>query len=293
MPRALWKGAITFGLVHVPVTLYPAAQEVGIDFDWLDKRTMDPVGYKRINKRTGKEIHTTDIVKGIKQDSGDYVVVTDDQIKAAYSKATQTIEIESFVSAGEISFTLLESPYYLEPLGKADKVYALLRESMYEAGVIGIARVVMHTKEHLAALIPSGAVLMLNTMRWATEIRPLAEIKVPAQGTKATGLLPAEMKMAAQLIKDMTGPWKPQDYRDQFSDAVNALVRKKVKAGDTQTVIALEGAPDALSHNIIDLTELLANSLSGRKKSGNAALPEGRPGTVKKLTTKPPAPKRA
>ncbi|MBC7619881.1 MAG: Ku protein, partial [Candidatus Saccharibacteria bacterium] len=158
---------------------------------------------------------------------------------------------------------------------------------------IGIARVVMHTKEHLAALIPSGALLMLNTIRWATEIRPLDEIKVPAQGTKATGLLPAEMKMAAQLIKDMTGPWKPQDYADQFSDAVNALVRKKVKAGDTQTVIALEGAPDATSHNIIDLTELLANSLSGRKKSGNAVRSEGRPGTVKKLTTKPPAPKRA
>ena len=293
MPRAIWKGAITFGLVHVPVALYPAAQEVGIDFDWLDKRTMDPVGYKRINKRTGTEIHTTDIVKGIKQESGDYVVLTDDQIKAAYPKATQTIEIESFVSAGEISFTLLESPYYLEPIGKADKVYALLRESMFEAGVIGIARVVMHTKEHLAALIPSGALLMLNTMRWATEIRPLNEIKVPAQGTKATGLLPAEMKMAAQLIKDMTGPWKPQDYADQFSEAVNALVRKKVKAGDTQTVIALKGAPDAKSHNIIDLTELLANSLSGRKKSANAARPDGRPGTVKKLTTKPPAPKRA
>ena len=163
MPRVIWKGAISFGLVHVPVALYPASQQVGIDFDWLDKRSMDPVGYKRVNKRTGQDIDAADIVKGIKQDDGDYVVLSDAQIKAAYPSATQTIEIESFVQASEIAFTLLETPYYLEPIGKGERVYALLREAMAEAGVIGIARVVMHTKEHLAALIPSGAALVLNT----------------------------------------------------------------------------------------------------------------------------------
>src|SRR5664279_1451471 len=157
MPRPIWKGAITFGLVNVPIALYPASQEAGIDFDWLDKRSMDPVGYKRINKRTGEEIQGDDIVKGIKQEGGAYVVLSDEQIKAAYPKSTQTIEIESFVKAAEIDFELLEKPYYLEPSGKgADKVFALLRESMREAGVVGIARVVMHTTEHLAALIPSG-----------------------------------------------------------------------------------------------------------------------------------------
>ena len=181
MPRAIWKGAISFGLVHVPVSLYPASQEVGIDFDWLDKRSMDPVGYQRVNKRTGKEIQKDDIVKGIKQDDGDYVLLSEDEIKAAFPKSTQTIEIEAFVKASEIPFVLLERPYFLEPLGKGDKVYALLRESMLEAGVIGIARVVMHTKEHLAALIPSGAALMLNTIRWASEMRPADELKLPAE----------------------------------------------------------------------------------------------------------------
>jgi len=172
MPRVIWKGAITFGLVHVPVALYPASQDVGIDFDWLDKRSMDPVGYKRVNKRTGKDIQADDIVKGIKQDDGDYVILSEEQIKAAYPKSTQTIEIESFVNASEMPFTLMDTPYYLEPVGKGEKVYALLREAMIEAGVIGIARVVMHTKEHLAALIPSGAALVLNTLRWAARSAP-------------------------------------------------------------------------------------------------------------------------
>ena len=120
---------------------------------------------ERINKRTGKEIQAADIVKGVKQDDGNYVVLTEEQIKAAYPKATQTIEIESFVNASEIPFILLERPYYLEPVGKGEKVYSLLREAMREAGVIGIARVVMHSKEHLAALIVSGPALMLNTIR--------------------------------------------------------------------------------------------------------------------------------
>lgn len=275
MPRVIWKGAITFGLVHVPVALYPASQDVGIDFDWLDKRSMDPVGYKRVNKRTGKEIQSADIVKGIKQDDGEYVILSEDQIKAAYPKSTQTIEIETFVKASEIPFTLLETPYYLEPVGKGEKVYALLRESMLEAGVIGIARVVMHTKERLAALVPSGAALVLNTIRWAGEIRSLKALKLPAEGKTAAGLKPGELKMAAQLIGDMTGPWKSEDYSDQFSDAILSLVRNKVEAGETATVTTLEDAPSlAGASNVVDLTDLLAKSLARRKpgrrsESGN------------------------
>ena len=271
MPRVIWKGAITFGLVHVPVALYPASQDVGIDFDWLDKRSMDPVGYKRVNKRTGKDIQAANIVKGIKQDDGDYVILSEDQIKAAYPKSTQTIEIESFVKASEIAFTLLETPYYLEPVGKGEKVYALLRESMLEAGVIGIARVVMHTKEHLAALIPSGAALVLNTLRWAGEIRPLADLKLPAEGKTAADLKPGELKMAAQLISDMTGSWKSDDYSDKFSDAILALVSKKVEAGETTTVTPLEDVPsEAGASNVVDLTDLLAKSLAKRKTGSSA-----------------------
>ena len=159
----IWKGAISFGLVHVPVALYPASQEDGIDFDWLDRRSMDPVGYKRINKRTGKEIDKDDIVKGVKQDNGKYVVLERRGDRARpIRRSTQTIEIEAFVDADEIPSSTSRRPYYLAPLAKGEKVYALLREAMAQAGVVGIARVVMHTKEHLAALMPGGPALMLE-----------------------------------------------------------------------------------------------------------------------------------
>lgn len=278
-PRVIWKGAISFGLVHVPVALYPASQDSGIDFDWLDRRSMDPVGYQRINKRTGKPIQGDDIVKGIQQEDGEYVLVTDAQIKAAYPVSTQTIEIETFVQAAEIPFLLLEKPYYLEPIGKGEKVYALLREAMAQSGVIGIARVVMHTKEHLAALIPMGPALVLNTIRWASEIRPVDDLKLPAAGKTAAGVKPAELKMATQLISDMTGPWDATAYEDRFVSAVQALVRQKVKAGDTKTVKPLEEVSEASApSNVVDLTELLARSLSGRKggKEKKAAAPRRR-----------------
>ena len=273
MARIVWKGAISFGLVHVPVALYPASQETGIDFDWLDKRSMDPVGYKRVNKRTGKEIPAEHIVKGVKLDDGDYVVLSEEEIKAAFPKSTQTIEIEAFVKAVEIPFVLLERPYYLEPIGKGERVYALLREAMSIAGVIGIARVVMHTKEHLAALIPAGPALMLNTIRWATEVRPQAEIKFPQQGVAATGLKPSELKMAGQLIADMTAKWTPDAYEDTFAAAVHALVQRKVKAGKTEHVQPLEDAPGdtGMRSNVVDLTELLAKSLAGRSATKSGA----------------------
>lgn len=267
MSRVIWKGAFSFGLVHVPVALYPASQESGIDFDWLDKRSMDPVGYQRINKRTGKTIESEDIVKGIEQADGHYVVLSDDEIKAAYPKTTQTIEIETFVQASDISLCLLEKPYYLEPVSKGEKVYALLREAMAQAGVIGVARVVLHTKEHLAVLVPSGRTLMLNTIRWPGDIRPSDDLKLPPTGKGAAGLKPAELKMAMQLIADMTGSWQAEDYRDRFVDAIHALVQRKVQAGETETVGALEPAPEAASSNVVDLTELLARSLGQRKAS--------------------------
>ncbi len=268
MPRVIWKGAISFGLVHVPVSLYPASQEIGIDFDWLDKRSMDPVGYKRVNKRTGKEIERDDIVKGIKQEGGDYVVLSEDEIMAAYPVSTQTIEIETFVEADQIPFTYLERPYYLAPAAKGEKVYALLRDAMVSAGVVGVARVVMHTKERLCALIPDGDALLLNTIRWAEEIRPRDEIAFPVDG-KTAKAKEGELKMAVQLIRDMTGDWKPKDYTDKFTPAIHALAAQRVKAGKTEKVTSLEGDVTEPASNVVDLTELLKESLETRKLGGH------------------------
>jgi DNA end-binding protein Ku len=155
--RTLWKGAITFGLVHIPVGLHTASTEQGVDFDWLDKRSMDPVGYKRINKRTGKEIEKENIVKGVEYEDGKYVVISPDEIEAVYPRTTQTIEIQRFIDANDIPFVYLERPYYVEPINKGQKVYALLREVLVKTGKVGLAKVVIATKQHLAVLVPSGA----------------------------------------------------------------------------------------------------------------------------------------
>jgi DNA end-binding protein Ku len=282
MPRAVWKGAISFGLVHVPVSLYPASGEGGIDFDWLDKRTMDPVGYKRINKRTGREIDKSNIVKGVKVESGDYVVLSDEEVEAAYPKTTKTIALESFVQAAEVPFTYLDRPYYLEPLAGGEKVYALLREAMAEARVIGIARVVMHVKEHLAALIPAGPTLLLNTLRWDADVRPPEDLKLPPEG-KAS-FKPAELKMATQLIGDMTAKWRADHYEDQFTAAVQALVKQRVKAGKTAQVEPLEDATPPAS-NVVDLTELLAQSLRRGTPAQKAASPAGKQSAAAKQAT--------
>jgi len=269
MPRSIWKGAIAFGLVHVPVALYPASQEDDIDFDWLDKRSMDPVGYQRINKRTGRPIKKEDIVKGVQQEDGSYVLMDEDEIRNAYPKTMQTIEIEAFVKASEIPFVYLEKPYYLEPIAKADKVYALLREAMIADGVIGIARVVMHTKEHLAALMPDGPMLVLNTLRWASEVRSWDELRIPPAG-KAK-LKDSELKMAGQLVSELTVPWKADAYHDKFAEAIQKLVKARAAAGKTQEVTPVESPVDpSAPSNVVDLTALLKNSLGKRRGAAEA-----------------------
>jgi len=264
-PRVLWKGAISFGLVHIPVALYSATTSQAIDFDWLDKRTMDPVGYKRINKKTGKEIARENIVKGIEYEDGEYVVLSDKEIADAYPKTTQTIEIESFVPANAIPFVYLERPYYVAPINRGAKVYALLRETLQRTGRIGMARVVIQTKQHLAALVPVGPGLVLNLLRWGADIRPWTDLPLPSEDAKKAGLREQEIKMAEQLVEDMSAEWDPADYKDEFKDEILRLVDRKVAAGQTETVTQPEpeegqGA-ESRGAKIIDLTELLQRSL--------------------------------
>lgn len=275
MPRSTWKGAISFGLVHIPVAMYPASKDDDIDFDWLDRRSMDPVGYKRVNKKTGKEIDKDDIVRGVDVGDGKYVVLSDDEIKAAYPRATQTIDIEAFVSQSDIPFVQLERPYYLEPAGRgAGKVYALLREALLERQRIGIARVVMSRKQHLAALIPSARGLLLNLLRWAAEIRPWNELDLPDAGTK--GLQARELAMATQLIDELGAEWKPEQYRDTFKERIVELVERKAKAGEAEIVEPVESGDAPAAANVVDLTELLKRSLKKPARQGDHAKPTAR-----------------
>lgn len=262
MPRAVWKGAIAFGLVHVPVAMYPASQENEIDFDWLDRRTMDPVGYKRINKRTGREVGKEHIVKGVRHGEGRYVVLDDDEIRAAYPRTTQTIEIESFVPADQVPFVYLERPYYLEPAARADKPYALLREALARESLIGIARLVMHAKEHLAALLPAGPALMLGTLRWTAEVRSAEGLKLPPAGDRS--LAADELRMAGELVRRMATRFEPQRFEDRFAGAIRTLVERKAKAGKAKSVEPFEATPQG-GADVIDLTDLLRRSLAPRK----------------------------
>ena len=287
--RSLWKGAITFGLVHIPIGLYSATEESDVDFDWLDKRTLDPVGYKRINKRTGREIDKDNVVKGVAHGKGNYVVLSPEEIAEAYPRTTQTIEIEAFVDIAEVPFVYLEKPYYTAPVNKGEKVYKLLREALKETGKAGLARVVIHSKQHLAVLLPCGPALVLNLLRWGGEIRAWSDLPLPSEGK--AGIKDAELKMARSLIEDMSGHWSAKDFRDEFHDAIMKLVERKAKAGETATVGPLEEPPEPQGAEVIDLTELLRRSLKGGAKP--AAKPRKRSGTASKSTAARRAPAKA
>ncbi|AET89347.1 Ku protein [Burkholderia sp. YI23] len=272
MPHMIWKGAISFGLVHVPVQLYPATQSEKVGFNLLDKRSMDPIGYKQINKNTGKEVTRDNIVRGFEYEKGKYVVMTDAEIRAANPESTQTVDILAFVDAPDISFLSLDTPYYLAPDRKGEKVYALLRDALKDTGKVGIASVVLHNKQHLAALIPVGPALALNTLRWGDEVRDFTEFKFPDENTKKAGVTPKELEMAKRLIDDMSDTWDPSKYHDTFRDDIMALVDKKVKEGKVAEVMTIEEGGDKPSADILDLSELLKRSL---KKGGAAPAKRG------------------
>jgi DNA end-binding protein Ku len=279
--RALWKGAISFGLVHIPVEVYSAVQDHGLDLTMLDRRDFSPVGYKRYNKSTGKEVSWDDIVKGYEYENDEYVVLSDEDLKRANPEATQTIDIQAFVVAADVPLTYYEQPYYLAPSRGGAKVYALLRETLRKAGKIGIATVVMRTKQHLCALVCVEDKIVLNTLRYAAELRDTEELKLPPATIKAAGISDKELQMALSLVEGMSDEWKPEQYHDTYKDDVLALVKKKVKAGQTKTITAAEpDAKPAKTSNVIDLVALLQDSLGKRpakgtvKKSSAKAAPE-------------------
>jgi len=263
--RALWKGAISFGLVHIPVEMYSAVQEHELDLTMLDRRDFSPVGYKRYNKTTGKDVTWDDIVKGYEYQDNEYVVLSDEDLKRANVEATQTIDILAFVDAADVPLTYFEQPYYLAPSRGGAKVYALLRETLRKAGKIGIATVVIRTKQHLCALVCDDDKIVLNTLRYANEIRSAEELKLPPATMKAAGISDKELQMALSLVEGMSEPWKPEQYHDTYKDDVLALVKKKVKAGQTKTITAPEPESKAAkSSNVVDLVALLQDSLGKR-----------------------------
>lgn len=263
MARAIWKGAISFGLVHIPVALVSASESRGVDFDWLDKRSMDPVGYKRVNKNTGKEVAKENIVKGVEYGQGHYVVLSEEEIRAAHPRSTQTIEIFAFVESAQIPLQNIDTPYYLSPDKRGGKVYALLREALVATDKVALARVVLRTRQHLAALMPLESALALVMLRWPEEVRDLDILDLGSEVTKPS-LAKAELDMAKRLIEDMSTDWTPADYEDSFTAQVMELVERKAKAGKIERVESAVAEEERRGADIIDLTELLKRSLGGK-----------------------------
>ena len=265
--RTLWKGAISFGLVHIPITLHSATAENRMKFNLLDKRTMNPVGNKQVNKATGEAMTKEEVVKGFEYEKDQYVTLTPDEIKAALPKSTQTIEIESFIDGTQIPTAYYNKPYYVAPASKGQKPYLLLLETMRRTGKVGIARVVISTRQHLAALMPSESGLVLELLRWEDEVRDTAGLPLP--DAKDTKISDRELKMAEQLVTELEDEWKPDEFHDEFREKLEQVVQEKVKAGEGGHVVKpLEGEEVKTSADIIDLTELLRRSL---RKGGGAA----------------------
>ncbi|HEX2825333.1 MAG TPA: Ku protein [Burkholderiales bacterium] len=270
MPRTLWKGAISFGLVTIPVSLYPASRSERLSFDMIDKRDFSPVGYKRYNKRTGEEITMENIVKGYEYEKGEYVVVTDEDFKQANVEATQTVDIVGFVDAASVAPYYYDTPYYLEPGKRGEKGYKLLREVLRKTGRIGIANVVIRSKQHLAALIPLENMLLMNTLRFANEIRPASELDLPEEGS--SGVSDKEIAMAERLVDDMTEKWKPEQYKDTYTADLMKQIEKKISSGETHTLTPPSGetAEPRRGAEVIDLVSLLRKSLDKKGKGASA-----------------------
>jgi len=268
MARAIWKGAISFGLVHIPVALVSATSSQGVDFDWLDNRSMEPVGCKRVNKVTGKEVTKEHIVKGVQYEKGRYVVLSEEEIKSAHPLSTQTIDIFSFVDSEQIPLQNIDTPYYLAPDKRGGKVYALLRETLSKTNKVALAHVVLHTRQHLAALMPLESAMVLVMLRWPAEVRSLDTLELGSEVTKPE-LAKGELDMAKRLVQDMSADWKPEDYRDSFEDKIMVLVEKKANEGKIEDVETATGEEERKTADVIDLTELLKRSL-GSKGAGKS-----------------------
>jgi len=256
--RAIWTGALSFGLVNIPVRLYSATEEHALDLDMLHKDDLSPIRYARVCRADGKEIPYDDIVKGYEYHKGDYIILADEDFKRANARKTKTIDIVDFSKADEIDSVFYEKPYFLEPDKGAGKPYALLREAIKKSKKVGVARFVLRNREHLAVVKPFGNVLVLNQMRFFSELRKPEGLDLPAKSTAAKG---KELDMALALIDQLTGPFKPEEYKDTYTAELKAVIAEKAK-GKKPRKKGKEPQPT----EVTDLMAMLRKSLEKEKQ---------------------------
>jgi DNA end-binding protein Ku len=268
--RALWSGAISFGLIYVPVEIHEAARDGSLPLHLLDSRDFAPVGYEHVNKKTGKPVAWSDIVKGYEYEKGKYVALSDADFKHANVKASETIDISSFSDAADVAPMYLETPYYLAPAKGGQKVYALLREALQATQKVAIATFVMRERQHLCLLAPQGRALMLMTLRFSDELLPPESAGLSAAALKGAKLSAGELSMAQKLVAEMTSRFDPEAFKDTYRADLMRRIQEKIRRKQTHNLAADEPAmTDRPKAQVIDLTEALRNSLkSGGKRSG-------------------------
>jgi DNA end-binding protein Ku len=269
--RAIWKGSVSFGLVSIPVSLYSATRREDLKFHLLRASDLSPVNYKRVAEADGVEVPWDQIVKGYEHQKGKFIVLKDEDFSRIDVEATQTVDIINFVTLQEVNPLLFYKPYFLEVAKGGEKAYCLLREALDKSKKIAIAKVVIKTRQHLAAVKPQGEALMLELMRFPEEILENSEIKLPAKKALST----KEMEMALQLIESMSSRWQPSAYQDDYQEALEKIVADKLKHPQAKP---RSSSAKSKPSNIIDLVEVLQQSL--KKSSGNKSSSPKKPKTT-------------
>lgn len=286
MARPIWTGNLSFGLLNVPVQLMPGTRSTDLSFRMLDARDRKPIRFERVNADTGEEVPWKDIVKAFEYDKGSYVVIEKEDIASAAPETHESVEIEAFVDADAIDIRYFEKPYVLVPGKKAEKGYVLLRETLVKAKKIGVARVVIRTREYLSAVMPLGEALVLVMMRYPQELVDPADYKLPTGKASEYRVTAKEIAMATQLVESMATTWAPDDYHDEFRARLSEIIRKRIKQkGATARIADTHDEPaEGDATNVVDFVALLQKSL------GNKG---GKPATKKTAAKKPAAKKAA
>jgi DNA end-binding protein Ku len=265
MPRPLWKGAISFGLVTIPVSLYPAknARDT-VTFHMLHGPDLRRVHNQWVDEED-HQVPYEEIVKGYEYEKDLYVVIGKADLEAANVKATQTIDIMHFVDGAEIDIAFYETPYYTEPAQMGRKAYALLRETLKKTGKVGVAKVVIRERQHLCAILADGPAILAHTLRWPYQLQGAADLDLPSEDLAELELSPEELKMAGQLVGMMASPWKPEQYRDTYREEVLRLVKEKVERGEVTA--APEPPQEERDAEVVDIVALLKRSVEEQQKS--------------------------
>jgi len=268
MARPIWTGTLSFGLLNVPIRLMPGEKRTDLHFHMLDSRDNSQIRYERVNADTGEEVPWKDVVKAFEYRKGSYVVLEESDIRGAASEAHEVVEIDTFIDAGEIGPSYFEKPYILVPAKKAEKGYVLLRETLKKTNRVGIARVVIRTREYLAAVMAQDNALVMNLLRYPADIIDPEEYVLPGKDAKDYRITPKEMEMAKSLIESMAGTWNPSDYRDEFREKLRKVIEKRLaKKGVTADIEEEHEAPEDSTTNVVDFMALLKQSIAGKKRT--------------------------